>query len=97
MGGLGLHNLYVEQGERQISNLVGHLCQASETGRMMMIEHEWCQVQSGTGVNLLESPQRGYDYVESCWIISIQQFLVEYDLRIPTLTILSYFATVMNS
>jgi hypothetical protein len=39
MGGLGLHDLYVEQGVRQISNLVGHLHQASATGRMMTIEH----------------------------------------------------------
>ena len=82
MGGLGLHDLYVEQGVRQISNLVGHLRQASETGRMMTIEHEWCQVQSGTGVNLLELPQRGDEYVDSCWIMSIQRFLVEHNRRI---------------
>ena len=75
MGGLGLHDLYVEQGVRQISALVGHLRQASETSRMMTIELEWCQVQAGTGVNLLESPQPGFDYVKPCWIMSIHAFL----------------------
>jgi hypothetical protein len=81
-GPISMGDLYVEQGVRQIANLVGRLRQASETGRIMTIEQEWCQVQSGTGVNLLESPPHSYEYVKPCWIMSIQQFLAEQDLRI---------------
>lgn len=36
--GVGIHDLYVEQGIKQISVLVGHLRQDSETGRMMQIK-----------------------------------------------------------
>ena len=82
MGGLGLHDLYVEQGVQQILALVGYSREASETSWMMTIELEWCQVQAGAGVNLLESPQPGFDYVKPCWIMSIHAFLVQFDLRV---------------
>jgi hypothetical protein len=62
--------------------LVGYSREASETSWMMTIELEWCQVQAGAGVNLLESPQPGFDYVKPCWIMSIHAFLVHFDLRV---------------
>ena len=82
MGGLGLHDFYIEQGIRQISALVGHLRQNSETGRMMRIELEWCQIQAGTSEALLLHPQSDIDYVETCWIMSIRDFLRTYRLRL---------------
>ena len=51
--GFGMHGLYVEQGIRQLSTLVGHIHQDSETGRMIRIELQWCQVQAGISTQLL--------------------------------------------
>ena len=55
--GIGMHDLYVEQGIKQVTALVGHLRQDSETGRMMQIEMQWCQVQSGTKSLLLSDAE----------------------------------------
>ena len=74
--GLGLHDYYIEQGINQISTLVGHIRQASDTGDMMRIELQWCQTQAGTNSHLLEDP------TNPCWIMSIQDFLRTYGLRI---------------
>ena len=38
MGGVGMHDYYIEQGIRQIFSLVGHTRQNSDTGQIMMIE-----------------------------------------------------------
>ena len=51
--GFGMHDYYVEQGIRQLSTLVGHIHQDSETGRMIRIELQWWQVQAGTSSHLL--------------------------------------------
>jgi hypothetical protein len=82
LGGLGLHDLYVEQGIKQISTLIGHVRQGSDTGRMMLIQLEWCQVQAGTVDDLLQSPTAAIDYIETCWIMSIRDFLRTYKLQI---------------
>ena len=81
LGGLGMHDLYIEQGIRQILALVGHLRQNSETSKMMTIELQWCQVQAGTSDHLLESPSTEIDYIETCWIMAIRDFLRTYELR----------------
>ena len=80
--GLGLHDYYIEQGTQQVSTLVGHIRQLSETGNMMRIELQWCQVQAGTQTHLLADPTDSIDYIESCWIMSIRDFLRTYGLRI---------------
>lgn len=82
LGGLGLHDYYVEQGIRQISALVGHVRQSSTTGNMMLLELQWCQMQAGTSILLLESPQIPIDYIETCWIMSIRDFLCTYNLHL---------------
>jgi hypothetical protein len=35
--GFGMHDYYIEQGIRQLTALVGHICQDSETGQLMRI------------------------------------------------------------
>jgi len=65
-----------------ISELVGHLRQNSETGRMMCIEVEWCQIQAGTGKALLLKPQYDIDYVGTCWMMPICDFLRTYRLHL---------------
>lgn len=80
--GLGFHDYYIEQGAQQIATLVGHVRQDSETGRMLRIELQWCQVQAGTSTHLLADPSPAIDYIETCWIMSVRDFLRTYGLKI---------------
>jgi hypothetical protein len=80
--GYGMHNYYIEQGIRQLTALVGHIRQDSETGRLIRIELQWCQVQAGTGTHLLGDPKDPIDYIETCWVMLIRDFLRTYGLRI---------------
>ena len=80
--GLGMHDYYIEQGTQQLCTLVGHIRQESETGNMMRIELQWCQVQAGTKTHLLADPKDSIDYIETCWIMSIRDFLRTYHLQI---------------
>ncbi len=82
IGGIGMHDLYIEQGIKQITTLVGHVRQDSDTGRMMVNQLQWCQVQAGTSISLLESPRVPIDYIEDCWIMCIRDFLATYNFRI---------------
>lgn len=81
LGGLGLHDLYIEQGLHQLTTLIGHTRQKSVTGNMMLSELAWCQVQAGIADHLLESPDIPVDYIETCWIMSIRDFLSTYGFR----------------
>jgi hypothetical protein len=80
--GFGIHDFYIEQGIQQLTALVGHIRQNSETGSMMRIELQWCQVQAGTAKHLLGNPSDPIDYIETCWIMCIRDFLQTYGFRI---------------
>jgi hypothetical protein len=80
--GFGMHNYYIEQGIRQLPALVGHIRQDSETGQLIRIELQWYQVLAGTGTHLLGEPKDPIDYIETCWIMSIRDFLRTYGLQI---------------
>ena len=82
MFGVGMHDLYIEQGIKQVSALMGHLRQDSDTGKMMQIELQWCQVQAGIQSALLQNTELSIDYIETCWIMGIRDFLRTYDFKI---------------
>jgi ribonuclease HI len=84
--GIGMHDYYIEQGIHQLLALFGHIRQDSETSRMMRIELQWCQVQAGTQRHLLAEPTDDIDYIETCWIMCIRDFLRTYGLRIDMTT-----------
>jgi hypothetical protein len=87
MGGFGLHDLYVQQGIRQVSALVGHLREPkSKTGQMMRIELDWYHVQAGTADYLLEYPNTNIDYIETCWLMAIRDLLRTYNVRMEFTT-----------
>ena len=48
----------------------------------MTIKLQWCQVQARTGKHLLADPTDAIDYIETCWIMSIRDFLRIYGLRV---------------
>jgi hypothetical protein len=79
---MGIHDYCIEQGIRQLTALAGHVRQDSETSRMMRIELQWCQVQAGTEKHLLGDPIDSIDYIETCWMMSIRDFLQTYNLRV---------------
>ena len=56
--------------------------QHSETSKMMQIELQWCQVQAETGKHLLADPTDPIDYIKTCWIMSIRDFLRTYGLQV---------------
>ena len=80
--GIGVHDYYIEQGVQQLVTLFGHIRQTSETSKMMRIELQWCQVQAGTGKHLLADPTDEINYIETCWMMSIRDFLRTYGLSI---------------
>lgn len=83
MGGLGMHDLYIEQGIKATTALMGHLRETnSYTGKMMRIELQWCQVQAGISMNLLEEPSIVLDYIETCWIMNLRNFLDTYGIHV---------------
>ena len=84
--GIGIHDYYIEQGIHQLLALFGHIRQNSETSRMMRIELQWCQVQAGTTKRLLAEPTDDIDSIETCWIMSIRDFLRTYGLSIDMTT-----------
>jgi hypothetical protein len=47
----------------------------------MKIELDWCHLQAGTADHLLEYPCTNIDYIETCWIMSIRDFLRMYNVR----------------
>jgi hypothetical protein len=82
MGGIAMHDLFIEQGIQHVIALVGHLRQDSKTGKMMKIELDWCHLQAGTALHLLEHPESSIDYTEDCWIMAIRDFLRMYKLHL---------------
>jgi hypothetical protein len=87
--GFGIHDCFIKQGIQQLTALTGHMRQVSDTSRMMCIKLQWCQVQAGTAKHLLSNPTDPIDYIKTCWIMSIRDFLRTYNLRVdftaPTL------------
>ena len=80
LGGIGLHDMYIEQGLRQIMLLVGHIRQGSETRFLIEASIKWCHIQAGSEFHLLEHPEFPVDYIESCWIMCIRDFLRTFGL-----------------
>ena len=82
-GGLGFHDLFIEQGIKHVQCLVGHLREPkSVTGKMIRIEMDWCQVQAGIGTNLLTKVDNPIDYIEDCWVMGLRDFLSTYQFSL---------------
>ena len=82
LGGIGMHDLYVEQGIKHLSSLLGHIRQGGTTGSLMLAQLQWCQIQAGCGFPLLSTPAIPIDYIEDCWLMCIRDFLCTFQLRL---------------
>lgn len=82
-GGLGIPNLYVTQGTRQIALLTEHLHLQTMTGQLIRTSIEWAKVELGLSSNLFL-----YDYdtfshhLTPCWIKHLWQFCSEFGINI---------------
>ena len=73
-GGLGLRNLYCEQGIGQVKFLLSHIRTNNETGKRMMINIEQYQLLSGLSTPILETtyPIPG---TRNIWLSHVRSFL----------------------
>ena len=83
---MGFHDYYIKQGIHQLTAMFGHEWQNSETSKLIQIELQWCQVQAGAAKQLLAEPNNAVDYIETCWIMNIRDFLQTYKLSINLTT-----------
>jgi hypothetical protein len=71
-GGLGLPDLYTDQGYGQLKLLVGHLKLRDETGNLVLIAISHIQIHVGSGSKIFALPYPHYaKWVEQNWLTSI--------------------------
>ena len=80
--GLALLDLSVEQGIRQIHHFMNHTFAQDTVGSMMTIELRALQLESGSGLHLLEYPAEHIPYLTPCWITSLRTFLARHNIKL---------------
>jgi hypothetical protein len=80
--GLGLLDLSIEQGVRQICHFLDHIFAQDSIGTMILIELRSLQLESGSGSHLLESPFIGFPYLTPCWLTSMRQFMARHCIQL---------------
>jgi hypothetical protein len=73
--GLALLDLSIEQGVRQIHHFMNHSFAQDTVGNMITIELHSLQMESGSGLHLLEFPSDHVPYLTPCWLTSLHDFL----------------------
>jgi hypothetical protein len=82
MGGLDLLDLRTEAGVSALKLLRDSIFSRSETGKMILINLYYSQLESGLGDPLLVQPSIPVSYLTPTWITSIRQFLYQHNLQI---------------
>ena len=80
--GLGLLDLSIEQGVRQISHFLDHVFAQDSIGNMILIELRHLQLESGSGIHLLEFPSVDFPYLTPCWLISMREFMARHSIQL---------------
>jgi hypothetical protein len=75
-GGVGLLDLFVEQGIAQLQLLLRHLRAETTQGSLMLIGLSWWHLVAGFSSSLWDNPQSNISYVEHSWYNSIKDFLL---------------------
>ena len=58
LGGIGMTDLFVEQGRAKCIKLLEHIRNMDSIGRLMRIALDWTQLTAGVGFSVLEHPGR---------------------------------------
>jgi hypothetical protein len=80
--GLGLLDLSIEQGVRQISHFLDHVFAHDSIGNMILIELRHLQLESGSGIHLLASPSVDFPYLTPCWLTSMREFMARHCIQL---------------
>jgi hypothetical protein len=87
MGGLDLLDLQTESGISSLKLFRDSVFSMSETGKMILINLHYSQLESGLGTPLLASPSVPVSYLTPTWVTSVRQFLFniifKFTLRTP--------------
>jgi hypothetical protein len=75
MGGLALRNLPIEQGIARIINILKHVYNRTETGKLILIALNFLQRDAGTAQHLLVDPIPRLTYLSQCWLSALRDFL----------------------
>ena len=85
MGGLDLYDLRTEVGICQLKYFRDSVYSNTEAGKLMLINVQYMQLESGLSQPLLEHPQIRISYLTPTWTTSLRQFLYQHNLQV-TLT-----------
>lgn len=82
MGGLDLLDLRTEAGISAVKLLCDSIFAMSETGKMILINLYYSQLEAGIGKPLLSAPAIAISYLTPTWVTSVRQFLFQHNLQI---------------
>jgi hypothetical protein len=82
MCGMALLDMSVKQGIQQIQYLMDHLFSRDPVGNLMLVALRSLQLESGSGLHLLENPGKWVPYLTPCWLTSVRQFLNSHKIKI---------------
>lgn len=74
-GGLGMRDIYLEQGIAQLQRLFQALRTPGYPRDLLLLSLKWWHVHAGVNFNLLQEPSRPCHHLEGSWLSSIRQFL----------------------
>ena len=80
--GLGLLDLSVEQGVRQICHFLDHIFAEDSIGNMILIKLRYLQLESGSGSHLLADPSIPFSYLTPCWLTSMRDFMGRHSIQL---------------
>ena len=88
MGGLGLMDLRTECGIEMIKYFRNSVYSDNQVGRLLLIQLQASQLESGLPILLLEEPNVLIPYLTPTWILSMRQYLSNHNLTITLTSVL---------
>ena len=73
-GGIGLRNLYIEQGIAKVNILFRHIRENKDLSKILRINLEWTQLLCGISGMILEKVTPKINYVNN-WFMDLREFL----------------------
>jgi hypothetical protein len=81
-GGLGMRDLFAEQGIGQVQLFLKHWRTPGQAGQLLKIVMSWSQLAAGVGWPILLNTSTSLQYCGSQWILSLRSFLNATDSHI---------------
>lgn len=82
-GGIGLPDLYTDQGYGQLKLLIGHLKLDDETGQLIRVAMSHLQLHVGSSCFIFELPYPSYaKWIDCNWLVSIWKYLHQLNIQL---------------